>query len=456
MENITYKMAEFTKALKYEDLSSESVELSKRFLLDSIGCAYGGSQTEDVKIMLNLFNEMGGKEEATVLNSGQKLPMINAGLLNSLMIRALDYNDIYWEQDPSHPSDIIPAALCPAEILHKSGKDVILAIIIAYEWEQRLCEFAFPGVRETKWHHATLTQIVSPLVSGKILDLSEEQMVHAIGISASHNLTLGAVTAGKLTMMKNTVDPMATQAGILSALLAQRGYEGPEHVIDGKEGLVDTLSNNDFKLNVLTDGLGESFRITRCSMKAFPTEALTHSPMSAVIKVMKANNINKKDVEEVKIRTVARAADILSDPTKYDPRTRETADHSLPYCIAATIVDGTVTPESFTEKKIMDPEIRSYLNKIKVIADPDYEKTFPALKKAGLEITTTDGNSYTIEVDYPLGDYREPMDEDTFYAKFDSMVLPQTGKTKRDQIVNTILKLEQLEDITSLTNLLSK
>jgi 2-methylcitrate dehydratase len=447
-------MAKFTIDLKYDDLSQEAINLTKRFMIDSIGCAYGGSQTDDVEIMISFFNEMGGKPEASVINSDQKLPLINAGLLNSLMIRALDYNDIYWEQDPSHPSDLIPAALSPAEVLQKSGKDLILAIVLAYEWEQRLCEFAFPGLRETKWHHATLTQIASPFVTGKIIGLNEEQMVHAAGISASHNFTLGAVTAGKLTMMKNTVDPMATQAGILAALLAQRNYEGPEHVLDGKEGLMDTLSNNRFDLNIMTEGLGESFRICRCSMKAFPTEALTHSPMSAVIKLMKQNNLDKMNIKEIKIRTVARAADILSDPTKYDPQTRETADHSLPYCIAACIVDGTVTPESFNEEKIMDPEIRSYLNKIKVIADPDYEKTFPALKKTGVEISTKDGHSYGLELDYPLGDYREPMDDTTFYAKFDSMVLPQIGKNKRDQIIDTILNLENLKTINKLTDLL--
>ncbi len=453
MSNLTRILAKFSIDLKYDDLSQEAIDLTKRFMIDSIGCAFGGSQTEDVKIMMTFFNEMGGKADASVFNSNQKLPMINAGLINSLMIRALDYNDIYWEQDPSHPSDLIPAALAPAEFLHKSGKDLIVAIVLAYEWEQRLCEFAFPGIRETKWHHATLTQIASPLVAGKILGLSEEQMVHATGISASHNLTLGAVTAGKLTMMKNTVDPMATQAGILAALLAQRGYEGPEHVLDGKEGLIDTLADNRFDLNILTDGLGESFRITRCSMKAFPTEALTHSPMSAVIKLMRQNNIDKKDVKEVKINTVARAADILSDPSKYDPRTRETADHSLPYCVAACIVDGTVTPKSFSDEKIMNPELRSYLNKIKVIANPAYEKTFPALKKAGVEIIIKDGRSFDLEIDYPLGDYREPMDDDTLYAKFDSMILPQTGKDKRDKIIEIIQNLENLQDVNELTDL---
>jgi 2-methylcitrate dehydratase len=455
MENITYTMARFTHDLKYEDLPAEVIDLVKRYVLDSVGCAFGGSRTEDVEIMINFFNDMGGKNESTVFHSRQKLPMINACLVNSLMIRALDYNDIYWEQDPSHPSDIIPAALTPAEVLHKTGKELITAIVLAYEWEQRLCEFAIPGIRERKWHHATLTQFASPLVAGKILGLSEEELVHAVGISASHNHTLGAVTAGKLTMMKNTVDPMATQAGLFAALLAQRGYEGPEHVMDGKEGLVDTFGGH-FDLNILTDGLGESFRITRCSMKAFPTEALTHSPMSAVIKIMKQHHIKRNEIVKVNIRTVARAADILSDPSKYDPQTRETADHSLPYCIAATIVDGSVTPESFSDQKIFDPELRSFLNKIKVVADPAYEKTFPELKKAGVAIILENGTVHELELDYPLGDYREPMDDDTLMTKFDAMVLPHIGKDKRDQIVNAINDLENCEDIAIFMTLFTE
>ena len=453
-EYITYKLAEFTKNLKYEDLTEETILNVKRFLLDSIGCAFGGSQTHDVKIMLDFYNDMAGKPEATVINSGKKLPMINQCLLNSLMIRALDYNDIYWEEDPSHPSDLIPAALTPAEVLHKSGKDLIVALVLAWEWEQRLCEFAHPGVRETKWHHATLTQFASPLAAGKVLDLSVEELVHAIGISASHNHTLGVVTAGDLTMMKNTVDPMATQSGLQAALLAQRGYEGPAHVIDGKEGLVQVFKDNEFELNILTDGLGETFRINRCSLKAFPTEALTHTPMSAVIQLMKEHNIDKKDIEQVTIGTVARAADILSDPSKYDPQTRETADHSLPYCLAVCIVDGTATPASFEKEKIFDPEVRSFLPKIKVYADADIEKTFPALKRAKAEIMTKDGKKHQLTLDYPLGDYRQPMDEGTLMKKFDSMVIPITGQSRRDKIVEAIMNLDKVSDVADFAKLL--
>jgi 2-methylcitrate dehydratase len=108
---------------------------------------------------------MGGTDEATVIGFGDKIPAVNATLVNSLMIRALDFNDIYWKEDPSHPSDIIPAALSVAEMVGASMEEVITAIVLAYEFEQRLCEFAVPGIRERKWHHATLTQFVSPIVA---------------------------------------------------------------------------------------------------------------------------------------------------------------------------------------------------------------------------------------------------------------------------------------------------
>ncbi len=446
MATISHKIAEFAVNLKYEDLPEEVVLQVKRFLLDSIGCAFGGWDTEDVEVQHRLHGEMQGKPEATVMVGGTKMPMNHAALLNSLLIRALDYNDIYWEEDPSHPSDIIPAALTPAEVLGKSGKDLITAIVLAYEFEQRMCEFAHPGIRERKWHHATLTGFVSPIVAGKILGLTVEQMVNAIGISASHTCTLGAVTAGKLTNMKNTVDPMAVQAGVLAAQLAQKGYSGPEHVIDGKEGLTDTFGP-EFDLNLLTEKLGSDWRILRCSMKAFAAEALTHSPITAVLKIVQENNLKPEDISEISVKTVARAADILSDPSKYKPTSKETADHSLPYCLAAAIVDGMVTPAQYKPEKLKDPQIWDLLPKIRVTAEPEFEKLFPRLKATEVSISTVSGQTHTLRVDYPKGDYRDPMTEAELLYKFDSMVLEKTGREKRDKIVELIMNLEKVENV---------
>ena len=246
-KSIARQIAEFAVNLKYEDLPENVINEVKRYLYDSIGCAIGSVNTKDVNAIRDIYLEMGGTEEATTFVFGDKLPAVNATLINSLMIRALDFNDIYWKEDPSHPSDIIPAALTAAEKVNASMKDVIVAIVLAYEFEQRLCLFAKPGVRERKWHHATITQFVSPIVAGKIVGLTVDEMVNAIGISGCHNHTIGCPTAGKLTMMKNTVDPMAVQSGVLAALMAQKGYSGTEKVFEGKEGFMDAFIGWDAK-----------------------------------------------------------------------------------------------------------------------------------------------------------------------------------------------------------------
>src|SRR5579862_3557248 len=333
------------------------------------------------------------------------------------MISCMDYNDIYWKQDPSHPSDIFPAAMACCERAKSDGKELIVGFVLGHEFEMRLCEAAFPGIRERGWHHATLTAFASPIVAGRALRLTWEQIQHAIGISASRHATLGAVTAGKLTMMKNTVDPLATQSGVLGALMAEKGYTGPEHVIDGKEGLIQCFKP-EWKLNVLTEGLGESWRITQCGMKAFPTEALTHTPISAVLDLVKSNDLHPDEVVKIQVRSLARAADILSDPSKYDPRTKETADHSLPYVIAAALVERQVTPAQFTMDKILDPKIREQLKKVEVVADPEIEKVFPALQRVIVHINTKDGRCYSKQLDFPKGDPRNPLTDMEVEEKF--------------------------------------
>ena len=316
----------------------------------------------------------------------------------------------------------------------------------------RLCEAAFPGIRERGWHHATLTAFVSPIVAARMLHLDWTQMQHAIGISASARATLGAVTAGKLTMMKNTVDPMATQSGVLAALLAEKGYSGPEHVIDGKEGLTHCFGP-EWKLNILTDGLGESWRITQCGMKAFPTEALTHTPISATLALVKDNDLKPDDVAKVHIRTTARGADILSDPSKYDPHTKETADHSLPYVIAAAIAERQVTPLQFTMEKIMDPTIRAQLNKIVVVADPEIEKVFPALQRVIVTITTTDGREFSKQLDYPKGDPRNPLTDKEVEEKFEALAGPVMTVAGASQSHRRDLVLEKQSSVTELMSL---
>ena len=451
-DTITATMSQWAAGLEFDQIGEQAVHEARRYLLDSLGCAFGGYRQEDALIALDVLDEIAGSGPATVLGSGKKMDVVSASLANALMVRVMDYNDIYWQQDPSHPSDIIPAAIACAERQGLGGKELIVGIVLGHEFEMRLCEAAIPGIRERGWHHGTLTAFVSPIVAGRMLRLPWEAIQHAIGISASHHCTLGAVTAGKLTMMKNTVDPMATQAGVMGALLAEKGYSGPEHVIDGKEGLVHCMGP-EWKLEILTEGLGDSWRIERCGMKAFPTEALTHAPISAVIELVQQNDLQPEQIEKVHIRSLARAADILADPTKYDPRSKETADHSLPYVIAAAVVHRQVTPAQFEMDAIMDPRVREQLNKVEVVADPDIEAVFPELQRVIVSITTTDGEEYSKQLDYPKGDPRNPLTDQEVEEKFDALSAPVLSDSARARLKDAVWALEDLGSVSDLMDM---
>ncbi len=464
-KSISRQIAEFAVNLKYEDLPDEVIHEVKRYLYDSIGCAYGSMKTHDVNTILEIYREMGGTNESTVIGFGDKMPAVNTALINSLMIRALDFNDIYWKDDPSHPSDIIPAALSSAEKMNSSMKDVITAIVLAYEFEQRLCLFAKPGVRERKWHHATLTQFVSPIVAGKIIGLSIDQMVHAIGINGCHNHTIGCPTAGVLTMMKNTVDPMAVQSGVFAALMAKKGYSGTEKVFEGKEGFMDAfigwnakdgslkptdmegrdgISSWGWDVEALVGNLGKDYKILECGMKAFPTEALTHTHISCALKGMINNDLDYTDIKEIKVTAFAQAYDILFDPAKYRPETRETADHSLPYCMAVAIVDKKITTESFSHEKLNDPRVFEVIDKIKGEPSLEFEKMFPAKQPSKVVITTKDGQEYSEYLEYPKGDPREPMTMEDLENKFNSLAGDSFSQDELNSLKELIFHCENV------------
>src|SRR5213592_2695112 len=472
---LSHVIAEWACSLKYEHFSPEAIQAAKLFWFDSIGCALGGSQQEDAKILLKHYRAMsatadssggvsGGKVNATALVSGFKTNPVDAAFLNGHMIRAMDYNDIYWKADPCHPSDLIaaPLALCESEGL--SGKDLILATIIAYEIEMRLCEIGRPGVREYGWHHATLSALAAPVAVGRVLNLTPEQMVSAIGISASRTFCPGAVTAGKLTNMKNTVDPWAGRMGAESALLAREGFSGPEHIIDGKEGLFAVFKHVQYKGQPATfDGEAlvrdlptsstSHYRILDCGMKSFPIEALSHSPLTAMMKTVKKHNIKASDVKEIKVEVIARAADILGDPHKYRPDSKETADHSLPYCMAVGLVDGMVTPLQFKEERVRDHSLIPIMDKIKVVANEEFEALFPKFQPSRVTITTNDGKSHCTRVDVPKGDPRDPMTEEEIAVKFTALGGDVIGKDQCEKLRKCIMNIDSAENIYELLEL---
>jgi len=450
MTSISREMAQFALSLDFNEIPLDAIKEAKRSLLDCVGCAFAAYGNEDMEAAHMYIKNLGGVKQATVIAYGTRTHIANSTFMNSLLIRALDYNDIYWEQDPSHPSDIIPAALSSGEWLGRSGKDILIGIVVAYELEMRLCNAAQPGIREIGWHHASLTQLVSPLVSGRMLNLSEDEMVSAVGISGSSHFTLGGVVAGALTNMKNTADPMAVEAGVRAALLAREGYRGPEEVYEGKEGVFEVINDVKWNKDKLLDGLGRKFLITQCGYKAFPTEALTHQPITAVLSVMEENNITYEEVKEVLIETTKRGSEILSDPFKYNPKTKETADHSLPYCVACAIVKGNVLPSDFEEEAIFDERVRKVLQLIKVKADPEIDSLFPHVKRAIVTIKTDRGEFTKVE-DHAKGQPERPLSDEELIDKFKANTDRKLSNDSISKIVDDTMDLESINNINNYT-----
>jgi 2-methylcitrate dehydratase len=459
-EFVSWSLARWAHDLRFEHLSPEAVNAAKLFLFDSFGCALGGSRQHDVEIAVEHARFLGGAKRCTVFGSGLRTDPVMAAFLNALCIRAMDYNDIYWKADPSHPSDIIPAALSICEMKGLGGEDLVLGTVIAYEVEMRLAEFGRPGIREYGWHHATITSIASPIVAGRVLGLSAEQIQQAIGISAAPSMCLGAVTAGKLTNMKNTVDPMATRAGVEAALLAERGYSGPEHVIDGKEGLTHCFGRfgGRFDLEVLTRDLParptDRYRVPECGMKSFPIEALSHAPLTAMMRIVQEHAVQADDVAEIKVEVIARAADILGDPAKYRPTSKETADHSLPYSLAVGLVDGMVTPLQFKQERIDDPGLAAVMDKVKVVPSQEFEALFPKFQPSRVTITLKNGESHQQRVDVPKGDPRDPMTEEEIAVKFDALGRDVVGKKRCRKLRELIMSIEAESDLDDLFELM--
>jgi 2-methylcitrate dehydratase len=242
--------------------------------------------------------------------------------------------------------------------------------------------------------------------------------------------------------MKNTADPMATEAGVKAAMLAQTGYTGPVQVFEGKEGLFEVISNVKWDADILTDQLGEKFLITDCEYKAFPTEALTHQPITAVLNIMKEHHINPEDVTEIVVETTTRGADILSDPSKYDPSTKETADHSLPYCIAVAVAKGNVLPSDFEAERLYDPLVRTLIQKIQVVAHPEIDALFPAVKRAICTISTRD-ETYTRQEDFARGSTGYPMTDEELISKFKANASSQLSESRMNAIVDATFAVDE-------------
>jgi 2-methylcitrate dehydratase len=434
------RLAEYAGQLRFEDLPQPVVHEAKRRFIDSFATAVGAMDADAYAIARRCALRVKGDPSATLLGGGSSSAEW-ATFVNGLLIRYLDYNDTYLSLEPAHPSDNLAPVLAVGETTPKAtGPDLITAAVLAYEIQCRLCDAA--SLRKHGWDHVTYGAISSAVAAAKLLRLDRQRTSHAIGLAGVCNIAMRQTRAGELSMWKGCAFANAARNGVFAALLASEGLTGPAPIFEGELGVMKLLTG---PFEVAPMGSRERpFMISRTYIKFWPAEYHSQSAIDAALQLRpQVRDVSK--IASIDIDTFDAAVDIIGkDPEKWRPKTRETADHSLPYCTAVALLDGEVTHEQFNDQHLKDPTLLGLVARIRVNRNAELSTRYPRGIPNRLIITLNDGSKLVREVEFPRGHAENPMTDAEVEHKFRSMVEPRYGRDRADQILATCWKLEKL------------
>ena len=443
---LAHQLANYACSLRFEDLSREVVHEVKRRVIDSLGCALGAWNEEPCAIARKVASEFSAEEGSTIIGTRHKAPPDWAAFANGCCIRYFDYNDTYLSKEPAHPSDNISAALATAESLGANGKELITAIALAYEVQCRLCDAA--SLRARGWDHVTYGAFSTALASARLMKLDPEKTRHAINIAGVACAAMRQARVGELSHWKGVAFADAARRGVYSALLARGGMTGPAPIFEGQMGF-------EKELGVSLGNVGEKFKgapsmILNTSIKYWPAEYHSQSAIEAALSLRK-ENVDPARVKSITIASHDAAVDIIgSEPEKWKPETRETADHSLPYITAIALIDGEVAEEQFQPERFMDPKIWKFLENVKVERNAELSALYPGAVANIVHVDLADGNRLTKRVDYPLGHAKNPLKDSEVEGKFNALIVPALGPNRAKEIVDLVWKLDEAKNMDEL------
>lgn len=442
------RLAEYACSLRFEDLPAPVVHETKRRFIDSFATAVGAMDADAFQIARRCALRVQGLPGASMLGGGRSSAEW-ATFINGLLIRYLDYNDTYLSLEPAHPSDNLAAVLSVGEIAGSKGRELITAAVLAYEIQCRLCDAA--SLRKHGYDHVTYGAISSALAACKLLKLDETKTTHAVGLAGVANVAIRQTRSGELSMWKGCAFANAARNGVFAALLAAEGMTGPAPIFEGDMGFMKLLTGP-FEVAPL-GGKDRPFMITDTYIKFWPAEYHSQSAIDAALQ-LRPEVGDIRQVASLDIHTFDAAVDIIAkDPEKWRPRTRETADHSLPYCTGVALADGDVTLAQFEPERFADPVLLELVSKIKVHRDAGLSARYPAGIPNRLTITKTDGRKLVKEVEFPRGHARNPMTDAEVEKKFRTMLEPRYGPAQANKILSVCWKLESLTSVVDLTSL---
>ena len=356
MPTIAEQMSSWTVALHYRHLPEEVAHLAKRMIIDTIGCALGGYTSEPSKIARDIAGMVSSSQPCTVIGSGQRTSPDLATFANGVMIRYLDYNDGYTSLESGHPSDSIAAVLSATEMAGLGGRRAITATVAAYEAFCRLGDAA--TLRYRGYDHVTNGCVASVLGATRSLGLGEEQTHQALNLGIAPNIALGQTRGGVLSHWKGCAYANASRNAVFAVMLAQRGLTGPAPIFEGEHGFFRAVTQEAYALEPF-GGEGIPYKITECSIKRFPLGQYSQTVVQAALEAReRMPAVAVEDIAEVNIRTLQKAIDIMAgDGEKWDPKSRETADHSMPYTTAVALTYGQVHQRHFDEEYYRNPQL---------------------------------------------------------------------------------------------------
>jgi len=433
-----------------EDVASHA----KLLILDSIGCALAAREEHAYRRALRTFDALGGKPECAIIGSRRRMPVTNAVMLNGILIRELDLNDIYvGPGQTGHPSDNIAVALSVGERQRSSGRDVLAGVILGYEIYCRIQDLI---VNRSLWDHVTASALAAPCIAGRLLELEVERLAHALALSAAHGNTLAAVRSGQLSNAKAMANAFVAFQATLCSLLAAEGVTGPLAVLEGRGGLSQgLLAGADIVL--LMAPLCDHFRISDVSIKAYPCIGTAQAMVAAVLEARTGITDPMKEIKQIEIRM----ADVpfvrrqVEDEDRRRPTSRETADHSFYYLAAVALLDGELTPAQFADGRWLEPSVKTLMERMTIRTDPSLSAYTPASYPCVLQFATENGSSRAVEVFYPKGHPRNRMSPADVEAKFRGCARSVLSEAQQTKIISLVLNLETLPSVTELMSQLA-
>jgi len=451
MDKYENQITDYIYNLKYEDISKKAIHSTKERLLDSFACAMAAYDKVPVKAMREIAMESSSKYGATVLGSTHISTVYDAAILLGTMVRAHDWNDTYLNKEPAHPSDNICAAISVAEAEKLTGKDLILGIVSAYEMQCRLCDAA--GIRKKGWDHVTYASISSTAAASKLMGLSKEQIRDALGIAITTGNYLRQTRIGTISNWKAAAFAKAAKNGVEAALYVKHGFTGPSDIITGQHGFINQITKGEFDLAEKFGGQNnEEYKIVDTYIKYFPAEYHSQSAIWAALEVreqMKEKSVN--DIESILVETSFHSYEIIGmEPAKWHPKTKETADHSLPYITAVTLMDGDITLKQFDQEHLQNKELSDLVQKVKVKEKKEYTDIYGTSFPNKVTVKMKDGTIYESEVKNPKGHPLNPLSKEEIETKFRKGSKGLLTEEQISKIIDIIWNLENLKNIKEL------